>query len=158
MAQTRRQHKLSESARAQSTSVTSYTMANSSGLMRLLGTNDTDDILMRKVRESSASSNDTRQRSPRLVSISLTPASRPFWLRVSDDVDQETLRGTILGPVDVVFVGQVITWPRPLAAEEGEGVARFVNLEARDMSRPPLTLERSRSSGDCVWRSCCWCD
>jgi len=56
------------------------------------------EIFSRKITERRAKSRDTRQSSPRLVSISFTPAASLRWRFLDRDEDQEALRGITVGP------------------------------------------------------------
>ena len=92
IAHTRRQHKLRDSARAHSARVTSYTIVYSSGLIKLLGVTVNGEIFSRKIKESSANSRDTKHSRPRLVSVSLAPASWSLWF-LDKDEDQGSVQG-----------------------------------------------------------------
>lgn len=136
MAQTRRQHKFNESARAHSARVTSYTIVYSSGLIRLLGVTVNGEIFSRKISESSANSRDTRHNRPRLVRVSLAPASWSFWF-LDKDEDQEAFKGNGVEPAPAVNCPPAAA---PWSAGAGEGVAWLGNLDNLEMSKPPFAL------------------
>lgn len=82
MAQTRRQQRFSDRVRAHSAKVTSYTTTYSSAVITvscsalnssLMSLAVTGDIFRRNISERSASSRLTKQRRPKLTSISFTP-------------------------------------------------------------------------------------
>lgn len=135
MAQTSKQHKLSDSARAHSASVTSYTIAYSSGLIRLLGVTVNGEILSRKTSDSSASSNETKHSNPKLVSISLTPVCWGCWfasllswpLRClyfdKLDVDQDEFKGPLQAPWFCCLGGLAVGVWSICTVCAGEGVA-----------------------------------
>ena len=75
IAQTRRQQRFKERARAHSANVTSYTIVYSSGLIRLLGVTVNGEIFSKKINESNANNNDTRHNKPKLVNVSFAPVS-----------------------------------------------------------------------------------
>lgn len=107
--------------------------------MRLLDVTVSGEIFSRKITESRARSRDTRHNSPRLVSISFTPASSFRWRFLDRDEDQEALRGITVGPP--------VTWPATTgsagAAGAGDGVVWLGNRDSLEMSRPPFAFGRS---------------
>lgn len=82
------------------------------------------DILNRKVKDSSAKSNDTRHNSPKLVSISLIPASAISFCELEN---QDTLRGKMLAPAEADAVVLTFTGCMTPSLFGGISVALKIN-------------------------------